>query len=610
MKTSFRTALAFVLVLMLALASPDIAGAALKAGGPCTKAGQSSIAGGKKYTCVASGKKFTWDKGVAAVTPVAKPTTAPTPTAAPTAGATSAPATTQVAAKIPARNSVSAAPVATFPKNVVITADCSKTQSCPPPAPFEIALNEGCHGKVEATLQKKVNSEWVDVAKATGWRAASSCPASNPVRPYTTASLEAGTVIRWKVYSPGNWEWFSSESKYVEQVPVSSAALAARAAIDKLANEPASTYKATSPCQLIDQVTPNRTYNTDLSAGFPKVRTRIKSYGNVKALIVPVDFTDVVGNDNPVTFFTPIAQNVDKYFNTISYGRIAFDFTIVPNYVHMNFPISKYGMANSVNAGDANGYRAAVIAATDKEIDYAAYDVVYFLVPKEMPMSLMGWGPAITGPNEVSGGYIINGATGGADMYYNENNGIQGGTWKWMAHETGHAFGWYDEDYKHESPSLGAWGIMALNWTNDVIETNAWDRYLQGWLEESQIGCTSKDSLTTAKSFTLSALGENNGEQKTVMIPLSSSKILVMESRRKSSLDNFNQTREGLLVYTVDMTIGQLGGGYKTIRRTGSTDRDFRDAALQPGDSVTVDGITITVTSASAKSDSISVTAR
>jgi M6 family metalloprotease-like protein len=471
----------------------------------------------------------------------------------------------------------------------------------------KINLQEGCHAKVKATLQKKVMNKWVDVAQATGWSAASECPATNPYRPFTVASIAIGTEIRWRVYSSGEWEWFSSPYDYTLEVPTSAAALAVRGAIDKLASEPVSTFKPTSACQLVDQITPKRSYG-DLSAGFPKVRTRIKSYGNVKALIVPLDFTDIVGKDNPVTFFTPIAQGVNTYFNTISYGRVAFDFTILPKYVHMDFPISKFKIANTVGAGDVDGYLKAVIDSTNPLINYADYEAVYFLVPKEMPMALMGWGPAITFPNKVDGGYIINGATGGADMYLNEQNGVKGATWKWMAHETGHAFGWYDEDYKHESQTLGSWGVMSNSWSNEVIEQNAWDRYLQGWLEESQVGCTAKTSLATAKEFTINALSLNNGEQKSVMIPLSGSKILVAESRRASTLDNFRETKEGLLVYTVDMTIGQLGGGYVTIPRPGSTDKDnFLDAALQQGDSVTVGGVTITVTKSGANSDTISV---
>ncbi len=595
-----------VLAVLISLLIPTSAFAAVKAGGACSKAGQSSIVGNKKFTCVKSGKKLQWDSGKTIVTPAAKPAPVATPEPQPTATAT--PKSNSIS--IPARNSATAAPVTAYPKAITIAANCSTTNTCPAPVSAKIDLWEGCHSKVEATLQKKDGSNWIDVAQATGWTQVTGCPATNPNRPYTTATISTGTVIRWKVYSPGAWEWFSSATTYSPKAPVSDAALAVRAAIDKLAIEPVSTFKPSSTCQLLDQITPNRSYNTDLSSGFPKVRTRIKSYGNVKALIVPLDFTDIVGKDNPVSYFTPIAEGVNKYYNTISYGRLAFDFTILPNYVRMDFPISKYGIANTVGSGDVAGYRKAVFDAINPQINLADYEAVYFLVPKEMPMALMGWGPAITYPYEVDGGYMINGATGGADMYFNENNGITGATWKWMAHETGHAFGWFDEDYQHKSASLGDWGLMSQSWTNDVIEQNAWDRYLQGWLEESQVGCTSKDSLATSKELIINALALNNAERKAIMIPLSSSKILVAESRRASTLDNFTRTKDGLLVYTVDMTIGQLGGGYVTIRRPGSTDASFRDAALQEGDSVTMEGVTIKVIKKSSDSDTISISTK
>ena len=52
------------------------ANAAVKAGGSCTKAGISSIASGKKFTCIKSGKKLVWNRGVFAAP---KPSTTPTP---------------------------------------------------------------------------------------------------------------------------------------------------------------------------------------------------------------------------------------------------------------------------------------------------------------------------------------------------------------------------------------------------------------------------------------------------------------------------------------------------------------------------------------------------
>ena len=45
--------------------------AAVKAGSACTKVGAKSVSGGKSYTCIKSGKKLVWDKGV--LIPVSKP---------------------------------------------------------------------------------------------------------------------------------------------------------------------------------------------------------------------------------------------------------------------------------------------------------------------------------------------------------------------------------------------------------------------------------------------------------------------------------------------------------------------------------------------------------
>ena len=76
--------------LIFALVAPLNANAAIKAGASCKKAGQTSTVAGKKYTCVKSGKKLVWNKGVVVVkpkptpTPVATPTPTPTPTATPT----------------------------------------------------------------------------------------------------------------------------------------------------------------------------------------------------------------------------------------------------------------------------------------------------------------------------------------------------------------------------------------------------------------------------------------------------------------------------------------------------------------------------------------------
>ena len=75
----------FVTVVALLLTLPlTPLQAAVKAGDTCKKAGVKSVAAGKTFTCIKSGKKFVWDKGVAVTKPSAGSTPSATPSATPT----------------------------------------------------------------------------------------------------------------------------------------------------------------------------------------------------------------------------------------------------------------------------------------------------------------------------------------------------------------------------------------------------------------------------------------------------------------------------------------------------------------------------------------------
>ena len=78
-----RRVIAFIVIGCLALSlNLSAATAAVSPGGTCKKLGQTSTSAGIKYTCVKSGKKFTWNKGVRTKS------TSPSSPSSPSAGAT------------------------------------------------------------------------------------------------------------------------------------------------------------------------------------------------------------------------------------------------------------------------------------------------------------------------------------------------------------------------------------------------------------------------------------------------------------------------------------------------------------------------------------------
>lgn len=83
MKLASKYAAGLTLAVLISGVQP-LALAAVKSGQSCSKAGVTSTSKGIKYTCIKSGKKLVWNKGVKIV-PSANPTPSPTPTPTPAA---------------------------------------------------------------------------------------------------------------------------------------------------------------------------------------------------------------------------------------------------------------------------------------------------------------------------------------------------------------------------------------------------------------------------------------------------------------------------------------------------------------------------------------------
>jgi hypothetical protein len=81
-----------------------------------------------------------------------------------------------------------------------------------PEGTVRIQLNEGCHASsASAVLQFQSGDHWTDLADHLSWVTAS---CKNMYLPWTFAKVTDGMVLRWHVFAPGAWDWYSTPYTY------------------------------------------------------------------------------------------------------------------------------------------------------------------------------------------------------------------------------------------------------------------------------------------------------------------------------------------------------------------------------------------------------------
>lgn len=299
-----------------------------------------------------------------------------------------------------------------------------------------------------------------------------------------------------------------------------------------------------------------------------------------------------------------MATGTDNFFRKVSGVRVSFEFEVLPSFIRLPFQSNAYNLGQW-SSGDAHGYWSAALKAADPYVDYSKFDVVYVLSPREIPWNSIAYGPAFPARYLTNDGCVKNGTFSGAGAYQN----FPGAGWKWMAHETGHLFGLNDlYTLQGQDPTFGSWVLMSLNWSETAIELSSWNRFILRWLPPENYVCRElSEWLQEPKTISLSALASNDPGLKSIMVGLSDTKILVAEYRAIAGLDTLSPSQTGLLVYTVDMTIPSIRGGWNDIRPQRSVGLNFEDAALQPRESVVFQRLSISVVSKSHKEIVVSI---
>ena len=336
--------------------------------------------------------------------------------------------------------------------------------------------------------------------------------------------------------------------------------------------------------------------------GFPRSPFRLKNYGDVRGILVYVEFKDVKGIDDPLVAGRSMSTSFSNFYSQMSYGKLNFKVDIYPKYIAMDVNSDSYGMMQ-YNQGNPWSYFKDGIRFSDPFIDFTPYEFVVFIPPSGIKNIV--YGPSFPlPPNDQHGltneKYILNGAVGGSDWRsgavnsYNGNVNSAATEFIWLAHEIGHDLGM---EHQYEASKVGLWDLM-YNMQSSSPALLAWHRFLQDWFSDTQILCSDMNFYSERKAIAeISTLSAVDNNLKSVMIKISESELIVIETRKKAPYDlvDMDTSYEGLLAYKVNVNRKSNEGAVTLI--TTSNPRRFDSViagTFGVGEYVESDGLRIT----------------
>ena len=339
--------------------------------------------------------------------------------------------------------------------------------------------------------------------------------------------------------------------------------------------------------------------------GWPRITERSKTTGKVVATVIMVDFSDAPATMTPQAAFAKIS-GATATFNEVSYGQLNYEFNPQYKWYRMSKQSTQYAPLTQ-SFVTHRAYIAEAAALADSEVDFSSTDSIVILSnPDARGLGMAGPAFAAIRGNGITldGKYISNGTTSAYDLNY----------WKsiWLNHEITHAMGLVDvyaatrENAANSYDGhryVGEFSYMGFSsFEGNAPGLFAFERWNLGWLEDSQIVCSSAKEISQLVTPVQSA-----GGIKAVIVPLTRTKALVVESRRAIGLDS-KIAKTGALVYIVDSSLQSGYGPVKIYPSSVSTDPRYLQAPRAVGESVTVEGITVTVKSATSAGDTVSIT--
>lgn len=566
-----KRSLVFSISILLAVGFLYPANATTKSGSVCRELGKTSTAMGKKYVCVKTGKKLTWKLFNA------KKATAPV-----------------VTDRAPVQSPV------VINSEGASESESLKTEALPLPQSREITEGKSCSKPSWPVVGYLLNGE-VGYVICAG-------PPGSLLYQSNNQWLKTDAKTRAPIISKIVPEFtLDTRQPHAYIYPVLSSQKPKTEISDR------STFSNTAPCQLQEEIGARSNSNM----GFPIKNNRVKLDDRVLVQVIPVDFVDVRADSNPADDLIDALSAIEKFWERQASKKVDIVFQIPQAYIHLNKNVLDYKLDFEYSNFAARGntyfqFANEVAALIDGEVDFSQVDIAIVAGPPAIKDAQIGTfvaqkayvgDPRVMQTREkVIENFLIRG--------HDENRDI----FNWI-HEFGHMFGLTDFGHDgwadvSQNPFNSGKGFFDIMTSYRAPELYVWHRFLLGILEENQIDCVIPNTKST---HFIRPVASSESVQKGVIVPLSSTEAIVIESRRRIGYDStIGREGEGALVYKVDTSFrfGENSGKSSSYvlapERNYSRDMRF-SSPLKVGESVNYKNVKITVVEAGEFGDVVSI---
>ena len=352
--------------------------------------------------------------------------------------------------------------------------------------------------------------------------------------------------------------------------------------------------------------------------GFPRPAEALNLTKSAVFQIVPVQFSDYKSSNTPAKDYDQYLKFLTDFITNSSDVPVHPVVRMPDHYFQMSQNIASYHLDEH---SDPSAFQKEMVNLTKSSINYEGVNEIIVVVPPQVPASVLfasglGWPATQTPAGAISATYVM-----GAHPFGPRANGGEGSSTdpcitvhEAIGHEAflndhGGAGTTYGQSEPANPNDMGAgyWGNMS-GVNGDFM---AWDKWLMGFISDSQIDCLNPNTVSTVWIHPSTT---KNDATKGAIIPLDKQHGIFLESERSTGY-NFKlpKSSNGLLVYTLDTSDTRPDYGVYVQRPSnrigsiGQNDFVLSNATLVQGESITVKGYKITVVEAGDFGDVVKV---